>query len=290
MIEQPKIYAGVMNQSASTGEGAILPLRKIGFTLLDDCQGRCSYCYEREFDGSSAEMATRKVRIQLHEYREIITEAKELGLEDVQLSGGEPLLIKKVGNYIRVAKNKGVKVGVFTNGILLRKRLPELISAGVDWVRVGFGGSTADMSPHLRSVERYRCALQRNNFRVEASLRAGITTGFFAPVTRKNINDIFNTAQLARAIGVQYIVFCNYIQLGTPQDKDHMLSVDEHYRAIDNLLDREQHRGSLDVLADYGFFEFLGKSCNCRMPCFGRHVGLKDLPLTRAAVSRHVCA
>ena len=246
---------GIMLLEGETAAGRVPPLRRLGLTVNYACDGNCTYCYAKPqwhaAHGAGNEMT-------LDEFREILRQARPLGLEEVQLSGGEPLLKKDVLDFVKMAKDSGVRVGIFTNGSTLGKMLEGLKAARADWIRVSLGGSTAEKSRHAGRVgdtdERFARILDN----IRASVEAGFVTGTFTPVMKKSYADVRATAALARDLGAKYIVFCNYIPLGNEQDEANRMDVREHYEAIEEVLKaREDQRGALDVLAYYGFFEYL---------------------------------
>jgi len=66
--------------------------------------------------------------------------------------GGEPLLNKKISDYVRILKEIGVaKVHIVTNGSLLTKQVSEkLIMAGLDEIHISFDGESADENNIIR--------------------------------------------------------------------------------------------------------------------------------------------
>ncbi|MBZ0297135.1 MAG: radical SAM protein, partial [Anaerolineae bacterium] len=66
--------------------------------------------------------------------------------------GGEPLLNKYLGQYIRLLKNMGVaKTVITTNSSLLSKeKAAELILAGLDELKVSFDGESANENNSIR--------------------------------------------------------------------------------------------------------------------------------------------
>ena len=66
--------------------------------------------------------------------------------------GGEPLLNKKISNYIRTLKDIGVtKVHIVTNGSLLTKKVSyKLIMAGLDEIHISFDGESAYENNFIR--------------------------------------------------------------------------------------------------------------------------------------------
>ena len=69
----------------------------------------------------------------------------------VTLCGGEPLLIRKIGEYAATLRQRGKSIVLNTNGELLRRRLDQGLSLA-DFAMVGISveGSTADVHRAMR--------------------------------------------------------------------------------------------------------------------------------------------
>lgn len=232
-------------------------LKRVGFTINYKCDGNCVYCFIKPDIASKNANITDELSIE--EFQEILKQAIPLGLEEIQLSGGEPLLKKDILEFVKIAKNLGLRVGIFTNGSMLNKEILEkLKSLKLDWIRVGLGGSDYKMSQRAGRLNDTKERFNKILSNIKSSVNAGFITGVFTPVTKNNYKDIRRTAALAKDLGVKYIIFCNYILLGNEQDKLNEMGIEGHYKAIEEFLKaREEQRNFIDVYAYYGFFEYL---------------------------------
>ncbi len=248
---------GIQFLEKSCTAGSTPPLRRIGFTITYSCDGNCTYCFAKP------QHSQKESEISLAEFEDILKQALPLGLEEVQLSGGEPLLKKDVPDFVRAAKAAGIRVGLFTNASMLDKKTAvKLKKIGLDWLRISLGGSTPEMSQRAGRLfdtkERFARILE--NIRLCAR---HLSVGVFTPVTKNNCLDIRKTAVLAGNLGVKYIIFCNYILLGNSQDSLNMMSIEEHYKAIEEIIAaRREQKGNLNVYAYFGFFEYLSPNWN----------------------------
>lgn len=92
------------------------------------CNLRCAFCH--------SEGGPRAGRLPLSFARSAIAAAAQVGFDRVQFTGGEPLLVKSIAKYISAARESVAEVGVTTNGVLIPKRLPEAIDAGLTSLHV----------------------------------------------------------------------------------------------------------------------------------------------------------
>ena len=102
-------------------------------SITDRCNLRCRYCMP---DG--VELLSMRSILTYEEIREICAAAAELGIRKLKITGGEPLVRLGCADLIRELKAvSGIEqVTMTTNGVLLGKYLPELLSAGLDAVNV----------------------------------------------------------------------------------------------------------------------------------------------------------
>jgi radical SAM protein with 4Fe4S-binding SPASM domain len=73
------------------------------------CNFRCMYCY-------AAENGERKNELTPDEFRDVLTQAKEMGARKIIILGGEPMLYLHILEMVRFIKGLGMDVELFTNG------------------------------------------------------------------------------------------------------------------------------------------------------------------------------
>lgn len=97
-------------------------IRKLRVSLTDQCNLRCHYCMPVD-----AKFLEQSSYLSCQEYGEIIGELIALGLEEVRLTGGEPLLRRNFTEIVRaIGQLKLKKIGLTTNGIVLDRHLDTL--------------------------------------------------------------------------------------------------------------------------------------------------------------------
>ncbi|MBI2129359.1 radical SAM protein [Candidatus Woesearchaeota archaeon] len=235
-------------------------LKRAAFTLWSKCNGSCGYCFNRERKQDELQLRDSQ-SISLNEFQGILREAKFLGLEDIELSGGEPFLHPKIVlDMVKYAGNNEILAGIFTNGTLLNGEiLNSLSDVGVAWLRFSLGGY--DFKTH--SLERKGTPKMFENVinAVNYSIQKGIKTRLFVPITQRTFPFIERTSDFIaeQFPGLEHVAFDCYIPNGVPEkDKRFLMSPEQHYAAIDSLLkSRRKHEGKLKVIPYYGCFEFL---------------------------------
>ncbi len=94
-------------------------IRKLRLSLTDKCNLRCHYCMPVD----STFMDEKKF-LSASQYSEIVSELVDLGVEELRLTGGEPLLRPAFEEIVKgISSLKLKKIGLTTNGIFLDRYL-----------------------------------------------------------------------------------------------------------------------------------------------------------------------
>ena len=152
-----------------------MPLHLV-WALTNACNIRCIHCCAAPARRSSNELS----------HDEILSQIDVLardGLLDLALSGGEPLLVKRLENIVERAANSGITAGMGTNGwALTKKRAKSLASAGISRIQVSLDGLSA-----THDIIRRRAGLfDRAKQGILNSKEVGIQTKVCFAVHRSN--------------------------------------------------------------------------------------------------------
>src|SRR6185295_16184779 len=88
--------------------------------------------------------------------RDLLDDAAEAGLWSVRLYGGEPLLHPDLPAMVAHARARGLQVYVTTNGLLLDRRIDELVDAGLRQLTIGFYGTGARYDAYVQRRDRFQ--------------------------------------------------------------------------------------------------------------------------------------
>ena len=107
--------------------------RIIDVAITSSCNLRCVGCrYGRDFMPNS--------QLEWPMVRDLLDDAKELGIESIRLYGGEPLLHPDLPKMVEHCGKLQLSVWVTTNGILLKEKIDELYAAGLRRITIGLYG------------------------------------------------------------------------------------------------------------------------------------------------------
>jgi len=106
------------------------PILSLRITLTNRCNVNCLYCHHDGMVKSKDEMTADEVYT-------ICKVAKNIGVQKIRLSGGEPLLKKDIVETVQKIGSLDFKdISMTTNGILLEKYAEDLKKAGLNRVNV----------------------------------------------------------------------------------------------------------------------------------------------------------
>jgi len=209
------------------------------------CNERCVHCYNfwRE-DRDENFLGGRDL---LAVYERASREIVENRVFHVTITGGEPLIaLKQVYPYLKYLSDNDVDISFNTNLTLLDgERVEMLKSLGVRSILTSLISGNADLNDRL--------ANRRNTHRdVTRGIRLAINEGFLVAVnmvvTKKNLFDIFSTAEYVKGLGVTaFSATKASTPINSPDFSQYVLSKDEFRFMINELL---RIRDKLDLHVD----------------------------------------
>ncbi len=105
------------------------PLRSLRVSVTDRCNLRCNYCMPQE----EYVWLPREELLTFEEIVRLVDVFTSLGVEDVRLTGGEPLLRRDLARLVQLlAANPRIRdLALTTNGVLFAEHAEELRAAGL---------------------------------------------------------------------------------------------------------------------------------------------------------------
>src|SRR5271165_2799693 len=110
------------------------PLRSLRVSVTDRCNLRCNYCMPEE----NYVWLPRQELLTFEEITRLVEIFTSLGVEDVRLTGGEPLLRRDLPQLVRMlAANRRIRdLALTTNGVLFAEQGEALRAAGLHRVTI----------------------------------------------------------------------------------------------------------------------------------------------------------
>jgi cyclic pyranopterin phosphate synthase len=164
------------------------PLRDLRISLLDQCNFRCPYCMpEAEFH-ADYQFLRRQERLSHDEIVRLATIAAGLGVTKLRLTGGEPLLDKRVSDLLaRLSRIEGVDdLALTTNAMLLAPVAQKLAEAGLQRVTVSLDSLDEDVFRAMCGNRGDLAAVLRG---IDAAAKAGLSPIKINTVVQRGVND-----------------------------------------------------------------------------------------------------
>ena len=135
--------------------------RKIEYlriSVTDRCDLRCSYCMSED-----VEFLPRQDILSFEEILRLVTSFAQLGVSKIRITGGEPLMRKKLPDLIASIKAvEGIEeVLMTTNGTLLTQYAKPLFEAGLSRLNISLDTLQADRFHKLTRRDRLYAVLLR---------------------------------------------------------------------------------------------------------------------------------
>jgi pyrroloquinoline quinone biosynthesis protein E len=161
--------------------------------LTHRCPLQCPYCSNPlELERVNKELSTA-------EWLSVFTQAAELGVLQVHLSGGEPTLRTDLEEIVAHASGHGLYTNLITAGVTLDKaRLERLVEAGLDHVQISFQDADPENCNRIGAI--------KGGFDKKLALAGwlaemGVALTVNAPIHRQNIENLEAIIALAERLG-----------------------------------------------------------------------------------------
>jgi cyclic pyranopterin phosphate synthase len=118
------------------------PIGDVRISVTDRCNFRCQYCMPAE----GLPWLQRDALLTYEEIARLVRILSEMGVHDVRLTGGEPLVRKELWRLVEaIGTIPGVHdLSLTTNGYLLEAQVADLVAAGLRRVNVSLDALAAD--------------------------------------------------------------------------------------------------------------------------------------------------
>ncbi|MET8701231.1 pyrroloquinoline quinone biosynthesis protein PqqE [Kitasatospora sp. NPDC004723] len=170
---------------AAAGKRAPAPLGLVA-ELTHRCPLQCSYC------ANPVELTRQRDELDTGQWLRILDQARGLGVLQVHLTGGEPLLRRDLAVIVAHARGLGLYTNLITSGLPLDgPRAAELAAAGLDHVQL----SVQDADPHRADAIAGLTRLTGPTGHERKLAAAALLTGAGLPLT---VNAVLHRGNVAR--------------------------------------------------------------------------------------------
>ena len=169
------------------------------------CPLRCVYC------SNPVDWARHGDGLDTADWLRVFREAEELGVVQLNLTGGEPLLRRDLETLVEGARGLDLYTNLITSGIpLTRERLAELKARGLDNVQVSIQDVTAPASDRIAGLKSFERKLEIARWVKELGLPLTLNT----VLHRENLDRIGEVVALAESLAADRLELANTQYLG----------------------------------------------------------------------------
>ncbi len=188
--------------------------------ITNRCNLKCSYCFVSD---ASLSPEFLQLEYSFDQIRELVDEFYALGTRMIFMLGGEPLVHRQIKDVVDYIVGKGIYLHLITNGVLLEKKLSDILRADAICVSLDGVGEDNDCCRGAGVYEKAVAGLR-------AARAAGLPCRIHAVLTRRNLHRTRPLAELARELDAWLTISPpNY--LGETADETLRIS-DEEYRVF----------------------------------------------------------
>jgi cyclic pyranopterin phosphate synthase len=184
-------------------------LRSLRVSVTDRCNLRCRYCMPEE----KYIWLPREELLTFGEIRELVSAFTALGVDNVRLTGGEPLLRRDLSELVRlICENPQIQdLALTTNGVYLAEHAQALRDAGLHRITMSLDTLRADRFRALTGRDAHAQVLGG----LEAAHRAGFRGTKIDSVIVRGVNDdeLADLLEFGKQQGAE-VRFIEYMDVG----------------------------------------------------------------------------
>jgi len=174
---KPLVHEKIIKIADRIKNGEFVPLIAIAYDTV--CNLKCKHCCIENMKYDAPVLTIENVR-------KLANQADELGISQMNLAGGEPLMFKEFDELIKAINPNKFYIGLDTNGLLINdKSAQHLKEIGVDKVKVSIDSIDEDLHNDNRNAKVYKRAIESIFIAKKAGLHAIVNT----VATNVNVRD-----------------------------------------------------------------------------------------------------
>ena len=220
--------------------------------LTHRCPLHCPYC------SNPLELTRGDRELTTHEWTRVLTEARALGVLQLGLSGGEPLVRRDLEAIVSHAHALGLYTTLVTSAVgLTEARTTALRDAGLEHIQISFQEASAGANDRIAGTASWEAKLRA----AEWARASGMAFTVNVVLHRENLDHLEEIIALAARLGADRLELANTQYYGWAlANRDALLPRREQLARAEHVVARavRAHRGRMRivyVLPDY-FAEF----------------------------------
>ncbi len=168
--------------------------------LTHRCPLRCPYC------SNPLDLVRGNAELGTDDWKRVFTQARGLGVLQLGLSGGEPLVRKDLEDLAVHARSLGLYSTLVTSGLgLTRRRAERLRDAGLEHVQISIQDADAEVAERIAGVS----SVKQKRAAAAIVKELGFAFSINVVLHRANLDRIGEIIELAAALGADRLELAN---------------------------------------------------------------------------------
>src|SRR6202521_779680 len=226
--------------------------------LTHRCPLHCVYC------SNPLELNARTNELSTEAWRNVFTQAVELGVLQADFTGGEPLARPDIVELVSAARAAGLYVNLITSGLPLDEaRLEKLVAAGLDHFQLSFQGARPEIPSEISETTSHAQKLRVLEWL--RGHRVAVTLNFV--IHRRNMDQLPEMLAIAESSCATRVEFANVQYYGWAfANRENLLPTREQLDHSVEFLKREQERLKGKIRIEFVVPDYYAKYPK---PCMG---------------------
>jgi len=171
-------------------------------SLTDRCNLRCFYCMPEE----GIELIEKPNIMSLEEIIDLARTFRDLGVDTVRLTGGEPLVRKNFGYLVEELAKLGVTLKITTNGIMLDKYLDLFKKIGLRKINLSLDTLDKAKSVFITKRDYFERILKNLEMALAMDMEVKLNIVLIKGVNDNEINDFIELTK-HKSLTIKFIEF-----------------------------------------------------------------------------------
>jgi Fe-coproporphyrin III synthase len=197
------------------GRSGFLPDRTVHLHPLDRCNLACNHCY-------SVSSPLNQTILALEPLLAALPRLRAEGYEVISLSGGEPLLYPRLGEFLAAARAEGFRTAAITNGFRVTPPYRGLLDA-LDRIAISFDGMEGLHNRMRGNPHAWERAV--GGLRYLAQIGKPVAAAF--TVTKESLAEVPDFVELCADLGVRAVQLRPLVMAGRAPDEAADLALSE---------------------------------------------------------------
>jgi radical SAM protein with 4Fe4S-binding SPASM domain len=194
----------------------------IDFFITSRCNLSCAHCFANRSQ-------QEKTDLPLKDIDSVLNQLEQMGVLEVRITGGEPLLHREITKILQLLGEKRVRKVLLTNGTLLSEEIVLVLKASGITPTVSLDDSEAEEHDHFRGVKGSH---ERTLEGLKLLQKHGVQYGINCCLNQKNIDRYQNIINLAAKYGASRIALLDLKPIGQMSNNPTWVPSDKDYQAI----------------------------------------------------------